>query len=143
MYRILTIAALVAGISIADARDSAAARKPAVGFLDGQTLFERCNAMANFTAVGPGNAVIGSCMGYILGVADVMRAGAPVRNYKACFPPKVELVQIRTAVMADLKKFPQFRNLPAAQLVAAAFAFAYPCRERVRSRRQPADAGRR
>jgi len=127
MKRTVMIAALVLGVFITALNGSAAARKPAAGFIDGNTLFERCNAMAGFAGTGPGDVVIGSCMGYILGIADVMSTGAAVRNYKACFPPKAQFLQIRDAVMADLKKFPKFRKLPAAQLVAAAFAFAYPC----------------
>ena len=127
MKRTVMIAALGLGLFINASNVYAAVQKTAPGFIDGNTLFERCNAMAGFTAAGPGDVLIGSCMGYILGVADVMSTGAAVHNYEACFPPKAQFVQIRAAVMADLKKFPKFRKLPAAQLVAAAFAFAYPC----------------
>jgi len=143
MRRTVMIAALGLGVFVTAPNDSAAVQKAAAGFIDGKTLFERCNAMGSFTGAGPGDAVIGSCMGYILGIADVMSTGTAVRNYKACFPPKARFVQIRATVMADLKKFPRFRKLPAAQLVAAAFAFAYPCPDRVRDPRETTVVERR
>jgi hypothetical protein len=142
MKRIVMIAALGIGIFIAAPNGSVAVQKTAAGFIDGNTLFERCNAMGSFTGAGPGDVVIGSCMGYILGIADVMNTGAAVGRYKACFPPKVQFFQIRATVMADLKKFPQFRKLPAAQLVAAALAFAYPCREQTAVERRRGAVGK-
>ena len=136
MKRMVMIAALGFGMVGAAPNVSVAVQKTAAGFIDGNTLYERCNAMGNFTGAGPGDVVIGSCMGYILGVADVMSTGAAVGKYKACFPQKAQFGEIKDAVMADLKRYPQFRKLPAVQLVAAAFAFAYPCRERTAVERQ-------
>jgi hypothetical protein len=100
--------------------DTLAQKEP--GFENGESLFDTC--------AGPGGPWRDAfCLGYILGIADIMvKSGALVDGFGACFPSDVTQGQVRDAVVTWLRANPDFRQYGATGLVAKALSEAFPCR---------------
>jgi hypothetical protein len=71
----------------------------------------------------------GVCLGYVMGVADMMDGGrATALGARACVPAGVIGKQLEDAVVSHLQRFVSLRQLPADLLVAGALAQTFPCR---------------
>ena len=85
-------------------------------FADGNFLYAKCLAGADL------------CLGYALGIADVLASGSAVNGLTACFTAQMTGEQVRDVVKQFLAAHPQSRHLGAAGLAAHALAQAFPCR---------------
>tara|TARA_B100000315_G_C14425463_1_gene517598 strand:+ start:454 stop:801 length:348 start_codon:yes stop_codon:yes gene_type:complete len=68
------------------------------------------------------------CMGYILGIADVMMEGNTVNDFKACIPESAPEDKIWSTVTKFLKANPGNLHYTADDLVAFAFQETFPCK---------------
>ena len=100
--------------------DALAQKEP--GFENGESLFDIC--------AGPGGPWRNAfCLGYILGIADIMaKSGTQVEGFGACFPSDVTQGQVRDSVVTWLRANPDSRQYGATGLVAKALSEAFPCR---------------
>ena len=100
--------------------DTRAQNEP--GFENGESLFDTC--------AGPGGPWRNAyCLGYILGIADIMaKSGIQVEGFGACFSSDVTQGQVRDAVVNWLRANPDSRRYGATGLVAKALSEAFPCR---------------
>jgi hypothetical protein len=98
-----------------------------VSFKSGNDLLHDCQQ--------PEMSSAGICMGYILGVLDMINTeqnsgSSEVRlstNEMVCLPPTIDGWQIRDVVKKYLVDHPEERNLHAAQLVWKAVVKAWGC----------------
>jgi len=89
------------------------------GIDDGASLFRYCDA-----TIG---AFVMYCLGYIDSVVNDMRMYGSVDGYNACLPPVFEDSRRRDVVVAFLARHPRDRDSGATELIARAFADAFPC----------------
>lgn len=68
------------------------------------------------------------CLGYIAGIADAMKDGNKINDFKACVPDGVTEEQILSVVREFLKENPGNLQYTANDLVAFAFQDAFPCK---------------
>ncbi|MCP5081257.1 MAG: hypothetical protein GY948_06120 [Alphaproteobacteria bacterium] len=68
-----------------------------------------------------------ACRAYVAVVADVLAAGQPVGNNRACFNDDATKGQATEVVIAWMRAHPQRKDLSAVQITAAALAQKYPC----------------
>ena len=94
-------------------------------FLTGNELLEKCLQQA------PVYLEMGTCAGFVGGVADAMSAaqtfGRTMMGWRACVPPGVTAWQARDVVVWFLTYHPEVRRYAAAVPVAQALAQAFPC----------------
>jgi len=91
------------------------------------------NALADFAS---GNDLLhwcggsiydrGTCMGYIMAIADVMQH-VPVAGRKACWPPNINSNQLRDVAIRYIETQPEQLYIDGANLVAGALATTFPC----------------
>jgi hypothetical protein len=67
------------------------------------------------------------CDGYVDSVVNDMRLYGSVTGRSACLPPVFEDSQRRDIIVAFLERYPQERSGGATELIARAFAEAFPC----------------
>lgn len=103
-----TLAALIAGSMLVSAGNALA------DFASGKDLLQWCNS---------NDYEKEKCLGYIMGVADMMRYSI-VSGWKACAAPAV---QVRDVTIQFLQLHPEYRHLDGAGLVAEAIGRAFPC----------------
>ena len=118
---------IAAGLSVSSivwptqAQEMAKAEAPlGVAFLSGNELYNECT--------GSDGVALSFCVGYIIGVADVLFQNE-INKYTACAPPPPSLTQgqVRDVVIAWLRNNPTSRNFGAAGVVAHALSEAFPC----------------
>ncbi len=68
------------------------------------------------------------CLGYIAGIADAMKDGNKINDFKACIPDDVTEERVLTVVREFLKENPGNLQYTADDLVAFAFQDAFPCK---------------
>lgn len=97
------------------------APKAKADFYSGNRLLEICQSReASFRE--------GMCWGFVIGVADAMSGrDAAVGGWRACLPTPVTVAQVTDIAKRYLQRYPERRHYPAANLVAAALAEAFPC----------------
>jgi hypothetical protein len=100
---VLVMTLLVAGEAQAD-------------FYEGNQLDEHCKSPT------------GVCFGYVAGIADVLLQ-TRIRDWHACVPAEVTLVQAVDIVKQYLDRNPMKHRMPAAGLVAEALQQAFPCKQ--------------
>ena len=110
MKRLLLCAVLVVGMT-----------GPAgASFIDGNKLLARCQNKTDTYDQA-------YCLGYIIGVADVLEGKGTVQGFRACFPDNIVQGQAFDTVIAWLKANPSVRHFSANELVAVALSKAFPC----------------
>ena len=85
----------------------------------GSKLYSECTSSDNLDQM--------HCLGYVNGIADVLSGNDRVNVFRACLPD-ITTGQAMDIVVKSLRNRPEDRHLPAALLVASAFAAAFPCR---------------
>ena len=113
----LTAVTLLLAIVITAPQEVGAATT--VGLL-GSDLARDCGTSQNYFSYG-------SCSGYLMGVADVMAQPEWPYPTKACFPDEVVRGQLIAIVKKYISNHPDLLQSPALDIVAAAFAQAFPC----------------
>ncbi len=114
IVKCLAAGAVIAAISLGSSR-AADVRS----FTTGTDLLEDCQG----GDVGKRFA----CTGYIAGVADTIDASHSVPGLPACVPERVELGQVKDAVVHYLEQHPEQRTDSAAVLVMTAISDAWHC----------------
>lgn len=76
----------------------------------------------------------GFCAGFIVGASDQTQAlklgGVPIlQPFDFCLPGLIPVQQLQDIVVKALQRAPEVRHHPAALIVNAAFANAFPCGE--------------
>lgn len=89
------------------------------GIDDGNALFRYCDA-----SIG---AFVMYCFGYVDSVVNDMRLYGSVAGHRACLPSDFGDNRRRDVIVAFLERHPQDRNSGATELIARAFADAFPC----------------
>lgn len=70
----------------------------------------------------------GHCLGYVVGIADVLQhPGSRVGDFATCLAKGVTEGQVRDVALQFLTQHPELRHYAAAYLVARALAEAFPC----------------
>ena len=92
---------------------------PASAYVDGETLLKSCRDK-------PGSIMRSICLGYIAGVADVMR-NAPIGKRKACIDRKLGLTDLIKQTTRFIERSRLDRTKPAADLVVVVFSNEFPC----------------
>ena len=90
--------------------------------MDGNTLYEACNAS------GPSTTVL--CTAYILGAIDAAMAYDDIYspdNHHLCLPQNAIGKQVSDVVVKFLRENPEDRSSRAANSVAAAMIKSFPC----------------
>ena len=90
-------------------------------YLNGNQLQKICQAKDETTSKDV-------CLGYINGVADVLRGKDEVAGARACIPTNVTTGQARDIVTRWLTANPEDCHCNASTLVAEALEVAFPCR---------------
>lgn len=89
--------------------------------MTGPNLYDYCNEeKATFFE--------GVCVGYILGVIDILGRGGAVAGANACIPSGPNVGQIKDIVVKWLTNNPEVRHFSAEGLVAVAISEVFPCR---------------
>ncbi len=89
---------------------------------DGVSLKQRCASIQlSLPTAGLG------CRGYIAAVADILRDGNTIYNYRACPPPSVKREAMVKTVKVWLTSHPGDLRQRASVLVARALSESYPC----------------
>jgi hypothetical protein len=118
------VAALVILITI----QPAFSHRKGFGFETGNSLKTECDG--SDVGTSDESYLLGQCIGYVAGIADVMSADNDVNGYRACIPTDgVTEAQLRDVVMRFLNAHPETRHLLAAGLVAQALQEAFACGE--------------
>jgi hypothetical protein len=99
----------------------AGAGPASAGIDDGNSLYRYCS--------GTTGAVVMYCFGYVDSVVNDMQLYGSVAGYAACLPAVFEDNERRDVVIAFLDRHPRDRASGATELIAHAFADAYPCPE--------------
>ena len=74
------------------------------------------------------NFDMGTCLGYITGIADAMhRSTVDIYGWRVCMGDDVTVERMHDAVIGFLNANPQYLDLDADSLVARALSDAYPC----------------
>jgi hypothetical protein len=98
----------------------------AAGFVTGDKLFEFCQARS-------GSAQNVYCLGYIVGVADMvddpLLSKVLPSQAKFCVPDKLQSNQLKDVVVSYLQNNPQERVFQAQALIVVALSKAYPCKK--------------
>lgn len=113
MRGLVLIAALLLGLGLGPAR---------ADVMNGKELQAFCmpGQASNFD--------MGTCLGYITGIADAMhRSTVNIYGWRACMGQGVTVERMHSAVVSFLNSHPQYLELDADSLVARALADAYPC----------------
>lgn len=103
----------------------------------GLSFFTPAFSGSNFVAV-PGNLLfklctsddekdLSSCDGYILGVLDSIYSGHLQDYFDLCFPPGINVVQMRLMIKKYMEKNPEQLNFAAEGFVAKAMELAFAC----------------
>lgn len=95
------------------------------GFKSANDLWDHCTARERDRHYQQDNAM---CMGYIVGIADVLDDGDNVDGLRACLPRGATIGQVVDTAMYYIRDNPQDRHYSASSVVAAALAAAFPCR---------------
>jgi hypothetical protein len=69
----------------------------------------------------------GVCLGFVVGVADVMGTGSAILGRRACLPSPVAGGQAQDVVKRYLERHPEARHYAAVSLAAEALEEAFPC----------------
>ena len=112
MKRLLIAAALVAA-------PVSAQSDPAREFRTGNDLLTLCTG---------GNATVGYCFGFVMGVLDAVKAYETWNNWReVCAPPGTSQGEYRNAVVTFLREHPRELDGQAASLVVLALRKRFPC----------------
>src|SRR4051794_7085728 len=90
-------------------------------YWSGNDLIASCKA-------NDGTLEKGACMGYILGIADTLAAGAQIGSSRACITGGVNIGQLVDTVTHFLNTSRDIKNGSAGILVATALSDAFPCK---------------
>jgi len=90
------------------------------GFYDGNQLWNQCNNI-------PASYAYMVCVGYIVGVADVL---VNENSNNVCLPSNATQAQVADVVTKYLRDYPERRHFLAYSTVAVALADAFPCSAR-------------
>jgi hypothetical protein len=71
---------------------------------------------------------IAKCEGYILGVQDAIYSGYLTQYFSLCFPPAVEVQQLRLQLIKFIENNPDLMNFAAEGLVAKSLENKYACK---------------
>ncbi len=116
MKRYLTAATVLLAMVITTAQEVGAATVRLLG----SDLARDCGTSQNYFSYG-------TCSGYLMGVADMMAQQEWPYPTKACFPDEVVRGQLIAIVKKYISNHPDLLQSPALDIVAAAFAHAFPC----------------
>jgi hypothetical protein len=108
IIRLVVVAAL-AGMSIT----------ANAGFKTGNTLLDLCDTKTEVSD--------GACIGYIMGIVDVMTNNNPVNGNKACLAREVGAGEFVDIALKYMRANAAMRHRGAAELVAEALQRAFPC----------------
>jgi hypothetical protein len=86
---------------------------------DGNSLYRYCNATAG--------AFVMYCFGYVDSIVNDMRIFGSVDGFSACLPSDFGDNRRRDIIVTFLERHPGDRDSPATELIAHAFADAFPC----------------
>lgn len=70
---------------------------------------------------------VSSCNGYILGVLDSIYSGHLKEHFDLCFPPGINVTQMRLMIMKYMEQNPENLNMAAEGFVAKAMELAFAC----------------
>jgi hypothetical protein len=88
-----------------------------IGWVSGNDLHRWCQPADNAL-----------CVGYATAIADVLNSGTVVNGSQACIPSDASRGQLAAVTKKYLEDYPETRHFLGAQLVADAFAKAFPCK---------------
>lgn len=89
------------------------------GFMDGNSLLERCQGdQSDFRK--------GYCAAYVAGVADSIPV-MPEVSKAVCIPATATLAQLRDVTVHFLEQHPETRHVEASAIVLRALVVAFPC----------------
>ena len=97
-----------------------ASAQEVVRFYSGNDLWSECT--------NNGDSQFGICLGYVMGITDVMSTGSAILGWRACLPLQVAATLAQDVVKQYLEQHPERRHYAAAGLVAEALAGAFPCK---------------
>jgi hypothetical protein len=95
---------------------------------DGNIVSTWCSTNANRDRMSDVAMQAGSCLGYLWSIIDLQSSGSAINGKKACIPRNADMGQIVDLFKNYIRDHPEKRHLLAANLVAEAFALAFPCR---------------
>ena len=87
--------------------------------MSGNSLYTECTSADRVK--------IAKCEGYILGVQDTIYSGYLSQYFSLCFPPAVEVPQLRLQVIKFIENNPDLMNFAAEGLVAKSLENKYAC----------------
>jgi hypothetical protein len=116
-------AAAMLPILLASALVAASPTPVALGYFDGETLVEACNARG--AAASAKGAV---CLGYVSGAVDAILMQQAADRRTICPPPGLKLDALVHSVLARAAWAAKARGLGAASFVKLALEDAFPCR---------------
>jgi len=82
-------------------------------------LLDQCQISSNLAII--------ACHIYVHAVQDVL-AENPVKGYRVCIPPNLDIDQSVNLIVDWLKQHPEERQQPASDAVAHALWGSYPCK---------------
>ena len=88
--------------------------------MSGNSLYAECTSTDRVR--------IAKCEGYILGVQDAIYSGYLTQYFSLCFPPAVEVPQLRLQLIKFIENNPDLMNFAAEGLVAKSLENKYACK---------------
>jgi hypothetical protein len=114
MFKKYGLAILVAGIVVLSATS-------------GQAFFELGKSLKFKCLADPNSNEGAQCLGYISSIADVMKEGNKINNFKACIPDSANDTDILAIARKVLKESPNNLHYTGSDLIAYAYQDAFPC----------------
>jgi len=118
----LLVMALI--VSVPAGRSSQAQAAPSEPFVSSEGFWVMCTSNWGNVAY---LEMYAACRAYVAAVADVLAAGQPVGNNRACFNDDATKGRATETVIAWMRAHPQRKDLSAVQITATALAQKYPC----------------